>query len=152
MTTTDHDPATLYPIGTILPTGAKITGHLHFSAATDNRRTTAQTIVNGVAEVFTYPDGNDGWHGHDLRIPGGLDLFGKHATNARFLVDTGTDESVPGAVPSLTLYWSGSFNSTHRFIGLRRMTPNTHPYYEDYGPRPLLHLMVYRTVTEESAT
>jgi hypothetical protein len=127
------------PLGWTGPTGAKITAHLHFNAATDNRRGRAQTVVSGVAEVYDWTDNTlhqqDGWTGTEISIVDGLDLFDH---SARFLImNPSTGET--------TLYYASGYHPKERYIGLKRLTASSVFDPESDGPRRLYTLFVRTT-------
>lgn len=133
MTTyTEPAPGVPRPVGTVFnATGAMVSAHLSFLAATDNRRGRAQTVVGGTVEELHWPPNDDGFTGVELRIVGGLDLF-PQGDSARYLIDDGH---------SLALYYVATFHSEHRTIGLKHDTAG-HWDPDTDGPKRLYHLKI----------
>lgn len=135
MTTfTEPSPGTPRPIGTVFNrTGAMVSAHLSFIAATDNCRGNAQTIVTGTLEEIHWPPNEDGFTGVELRIVGGLDHF-PQGDAARYLIDDGE---------SLALYYVATYNPEMRTIGLKHMRSGEWGPTTD-GPARLYTLKITR--------
>lgn len=132
--TSTETPGTPRPIGTVFNrTGATVTAHLSFMAATDNRRGNAQTIATGILEELHWPPREDGFTGTELRIVGGMDHF-PDASSARYLIDDGE---------SLTLYYVATYHPELRTIGLKHMRSGTWEPSTD-GPARLYTLKITR--------
>jgi hypothetical protein len=125
-------PGEIRPIGWTGPTGATVTAHLRFVAATDNRKGRGQTIVTGLMEEIHWPPRDDGFVGVELRIISGLDLF-KDGHAARFLIDGGSP---------LALYYVATWGPDDRAIGLKHETRSTLFDPEISGPKRLYTLHV----------
>lgn len=129
---------TLRPLGWTGPTGAKITEHLHYTAATDNKRGRAQTVVSGTAEVYDWTDNpthqENGWMGTEVSLPHGMDLF-PDGHKARFLIIN----KVTGEV---TLYWVTGYHPEKRYIGLKREQGSLIFDGEIHGPKKMYTLFV----------
>lgn len=129
---------TLRPLGWTGPTGAKITEHLHYIAATDNRMGRGQTIVNGVAEVYDWQDNQlfqeSGWTGLELSLVDGLGLFPR-GHKARYLV-------INKLAGTSTLYYAAGYHPAQGYIGLKRDTFTDIFDPEVMGPHILFTLWV----------
>ena len=137
---------TLRPLGWTGPTGAKITAHLLYVAATDNRRGRAQTVISGTAEVYDWTDNptyqESGWTGVEIGLPHGLDLFPDGHKSRFLLIDRDTGE--------VTVYYAATYHPEHRNIGLKRETGSSIFDGEIHGPHKMYTLFVSKTERLES--